>query len=59
MGVVVLNDEDLHKRLYLAAKSIGANPSPFDCYLCLRGLKTLEIRTERICENAYTLANYL
>jgi cystathionine gamma-lyase len=59
MGVVVLNDEELNKRLFMAAKSIGASPSPFDCYLCLRGIKTLEIRTERICENGYTLANYL
>ena len=59
MGVVVLNDNELHDRLYMAAKSIGASPSPFDCYLCLRGVKTLEVRTERICENGFTVAHYL
>lgn len=43
----------------MAAKSIGACPGPFDCYLCIRGLKTLEVRTIQTCKNAYTLANFL
>jgi len=59
MGVLVLRDKDLYSKLFMAAKSIGACPSPFDCYMCLRGIKTLEVRTERICEGGYTVAHYL
>lgn len=41
MGAAVFNDKDLHEKVYFAAYSLGANPSPFDCYLALRGVKTL------------------
>mgnify|MGYP000892026204 CR=1 FL=1 len=59
MGVLVLNCAILYKDLFLAAKSIGACPSPFDSYLCIRGLKTLEVRTMQICCNSYHLAHFL
>jgi len=44
MGTLVMKCADLHKRLIHAANSFGGSPSVFDCYLALRGLKTLEIR---------------
>lgn len=59
MGVIVYNCEKLNKDLFMAAKSIGACPSPFDSFLCMRGLKTLEVRTIQICRNGYILANFL
>jgi cystathionine gamma-synthase len=43
----------------MAAKSLGANPSPFDCYLMLRGLKTLEERVIKATSNAYHLAHFM
>ena len=41
-GAIVYNSEDFHAKVMMAANSIGANPSIFDCYLMIRGLKTLE-----------------
>jgi cystathionine gamma-lyase len=58
-GAIVYNDELLHKKLTLAANSIGANPSPFDCYLMLRGVKTLEQRVIESTKNAYHIAHYM
>lgn len=49
----------MHKKLTLAANSIGANPSPFDCYLMLRGLKTLEQRIIDSTKNAFHIAHYM
>lgn len=49
MGTLVVNDKALYDDLYLAAKSIGGCPSPFDCYLALRGVKTLATRVK--CKN--------
>jgi cystathionine gamma-lyase len=46
MGALVTNSKDLHDKLFFAAKSIGGCPSPFDCYLAARGLKTLEVRVK-------------
>jgi cystathionine gamma-synthase len=43
----------------MSAKSMGANPSPFDCYLMLRGLKTLEQRVIKSTSNAYHLAHFM
>ena len=40
-GAATFIDDEFHKKVYMAAKSLGANPSPFECYLMLRGLKTL------------------
>lgn len=59
MGVTVTNDEVLHSKLFMAAKSFGGNPSPFDCYLALRGLKTLEARVRLHCYNGFCLSKFL
>ncbi|MCG8555019.1 MAG: PLP-dependent aspartate aminotransferase family protein [Proteobacteria bacterium] len=58
-GVVVTHDAQLHQRLRFLQKSLGAVPSPFDCFLVLRGLKTLPVRIERHCGNATRLARWL
>lgn len=44
MGALTVKDKTLYDTLFHAAKSAGANPSPFDCYMALRGVKTLELR---------------
>ena len=46
MGVVCTNDEDIYKQLRFTQNGVGAVPSPFDCYLAHRGLKTLHLRME-------------
>ncbi|XP_043857269.1 cystathionine gamma-lyase isoform X1 [Dromiciops gliroides] len=59
MGLVSVNSEDLYKRLSFLQNSLGAVPSPFDCYLCLRGLKTLQIRMQKHFENGLAVAKFL
>ena len=59
MGAAVFKDKALHDKVYFAAYSLGANPSPFDCYLALRGLKTLELRVVESTKNAYHIAHFL
>ncbi|XP_007436985.1 cystathionine gamma-lyase [Python bivittatus] len=59
MGLVSVNDDKLHEKLRFLQYSIGAIPSPFDCYLCNRGLKTLPIRMKQHFRNALTVAQYL
>ena len=51
-GLVALADEALTTRLAFLQNAVGAVPSPFDCYLVLRGIKTLGVRMDRHCENA-------
>ena len=51
-GFVALDDDELAERLRFTQNAAGAVPAPFDCYLVLRGLKTLAVRMERHCENA-------
>jgi cystathionine gamma-synthase/cystathionine gamma-lyase len=58
-GVVVTRDADLAQRLRFLQNAVGAVPSPFDCYLVLRGLKTLPIRMRRHSEIAARLASFL
>jgi cystathionine beta-lyase/cystathionine gamma-synthase len=58
-GAVVLNNEELYKKILLAQKSIGAVPSPFDSWLTLRGLKTLAIRMKQHEKNAFQVARFL
>jgi cystathionine beta-lyase/cystathionine gamma-synthase len=58
-GVVVTNDEALAERLRFIQRAGGAVPSPFDCYLVVRGIKTLPLRMARHCENAEALAEWL
>jgi cystathionine beta-lyase/cystathionine gamma-synthase len=59
MGALVFKDKEFHKVAHLAAMSIGVNPGPFDCYLALRGVKTLELRVIQGTKSAYHLAHYL
>lgn len=58
-GVVVAADEQLLARLRAISMAIGAVQGPFDCYLALRGLKTLDVRMERQCSNAAQIARVL
>jgi cystathionine beta-lyase/cystathionine gamma-synthase len=58
-GFVATNDPTIAERLYFLQKSLGAVPGPFDCWLVLRGIKTLALRMERHSENARRVAEYL
>jgi cystathionine gamma-lyase len=58
-GAVVTSDEALAERLHFVQKAVGGVPSPFDCYLVLRGLKTLAVRMDRHVASARTLATWL
>uniref|UniRef100_A0A8C5V507 Cystathionine gamma-lyase n=1 Tax=Microcebus murinus TaxID=30608 RepID=A0A8C5V507_MICMU len=59
MGLVSVNSESLHDRLRFLQNSLGAVPSPVDCYLCIRGLKTLQVRMEKHFKNAMAVAQFL
>jgi len=59
MGVLCINDTQLKDRLAFIQNSCGATPGPQDCFLVLRGIKTLHIRMQRHCENGKVVANYL
>jgi cystathionine beta-lyase/cystathionine gamma-synthase len=58
-GCVMLNDPVLREQLYFIQKSCGAVPGPQDCYLVLRGIKTLELRMQRHCENGEKIARWM
>ena len=58
-GVVITNDEAIAAELKFFQNAIGAVPGPQDCYLILRGTKTLGLRVQRHCDNAETLAQWL
>jgi len=58
-GCLMLNDDNLRERLYFIQKSCGAVPGPMDCFLVLRGLKTLHVRMKAHCENGIRIAHYL
>jgi len=58
-GFVATNSDELATRLKFHQYAIGAVPGPLDCYLLIRGLKTLGIRMERHCSNARAIAAYL
>jgi cystathionine gamma-synthase len=58
-GFVATNDDSLSERLAFLQKSLGAIPGPFDCWLVLRGVKTLGVRMERHCQNAREIASFL
>ena len=59
MGAIVCNDDELEERLAFIQNSCGAIPGPQDCFLVLRGIKTLHLRMERHCENGKAVANFL
>jgi len=58
-GVVCTNSKDWNEKMIFAQKAVGLNPSPFDCWLISRGLKTLGIRMEKHFENALAVATFL
>ena len=58
-GFVAVGDPALADRLAFIQNRVGAVPSPFDCYLVLRGVKTLAVRMDRHCENARAVAAML
>ena len=59
LGSLVVNDDTLAERLRFIQNASGAVPSPLDCFLVLRGIKTLHVRMERHCENAAQIAAFL
>jgi cystathionine beta-lyase/cystathionine gamma-synthase len=58
-GCLVMNDTELREKLYFIQKSCGAVPGPQDCFLVLRGLKTLHVRMDRHCLNGEAIARFL
>jgi cystathionine beta-lyase/cystathionine gamma-synthase len=58
-GCLVMNDQQLREQLYFIQKSTGAVPGPMDCFLVLRGIKTLHVRMQRHCENGEKIARFL
>lgn len=58
-GAILTNDADAYQRLAFMQNAIGAVPGPMDCWLVLRGVKTLALRMERHCANALRVAEYL
>ncbi len=58
-GCVIVNDKGLQEKLAFMQNSTGAVPGPQDCFLVLRGLKTLHLRMERHCANGAKIANWL
>jgi cystathionine beta-lyase/cystathionine gamma-synthase len=58
-GVIALNDAAAHERLKFLQNAIGAVPGPMDCFLTLRGIKTLALRMEAHCSNALKVARFL
>lgn len=58
-GCLVMNDTTLRDQLYFIQKSCGAVPGPMDCFLVLRGIKTLHLRMQRHCENGEKIAAFL
>ncbi len=59
MGAIMLNDEELYKRMKYLQNAVGAVPSPFDCYMVNRGLKTLALRMKQHMENGLKVARAL
>ena len=58
-GCLIVRDAELAQRLHFIQNASGAIPGPQDCFLILRGIKTLHLRVQRACENAAVIANYL
>jgi cystathionine beta-lyase/cystathionine gamma-synthase len=58
-GCLVMNNAELREKLYFIQKSCGAVPGPMDCFLVLRGIKTLHVRMQRHCENGAKIAHWL
>ena len=58
-GAVIVNSQELADELHFIQNAAGAVPGPMDCFLVLRGIKTLHIRVERSCQNAEKIADFL
>ncbi len=58
-GCLIVNNADLAARLRFLQNACGAVPGPQDCFLVLRGIKTLHLRVQRACENAEKIAHFL
>lgn len=58
-GCVIVKDAELAQRLHFIQNASGAVPGPMDCFLILRGIKTLHLRVQRACENAAVIAKFL
>jgi cystathionine gamma-synthase len=58
-GFAATNDPTIAERLYFLQKSLGAVPGPFDCWLVLRGIKTLAVRMRQHCHNAHAISDWL
>jgi len=58
-GILITNDDELGEKFKFIQKTVGAVPSPFDCWLTLLGIKTLSLRVTRHCENAQVIAEFL
>jgi cystathionine beta-lyase/cystathionine gamma-synthase len=58
-GALIMNSDDLREKLYFIQKSCGAVPGPMDCFLVLRGIKTLHVRMKQHNENGYVVAHFL
>jgi cystathionine beta-lyase/cystathionine gamma-synthase len=58
-GALMMNSAELREQLYFIQKSCGAVPGPMDCFLVLRGIKTLHLRMQRHCENGRVIAHWL
>lgn len=59
MGALMLDDEELYKKLWFIYNSCGATPGPMDSFLVLRGIKTLHLRMKAHCENGRKVAHFL
>lgn len=58
-GTLTVRDPELAKRIYFFQNSEGSGLAPFDCWLCLRGIKTMALRMERQAENCMAIAEFL
>lgn len=58
-GAVIVQDENLADKLYFLQNAVGAVPGPMDCFLVLRGIKTLPLRMDRHYENALAIVEFL
>ena len=59
MGALVMNEKSLYEKLHFILNSCGANPGPMDCFLVIRGIKTLHLRMKAHCENGALVAQFL
>ena len=59
MGALITNNPSIYEKLFLITKSCGATPGPMDSFLALRGIKTLDLRIKKHCENAAKINTFL